>query len=224
MEQRVVGRRIFQRSLLLRRRLRPVAKRIFDISAALLIIGIILPLLLIITLSIIISGQNPLYGHTRIGRNGKAFRCLKFRSMRNDADVVLTKLLAQDADARSEWEATRKLRVDPRITGIGMILRATSLDELPQLFNVIAGHMSLVGPRPITNDELRTYYGPLEATAYMSVRPGVTGLWQVSGRSQTTYSHRVELDTRYVQQLSLRTDLVIMVQTVNVVIRRKGAW
>jgi lipopolysaccharide/colanic/teichoic acid biosynthesis glycosyltransferase len=149
---------------------------------------------------------------------------LKFKTMRDDADEALKQLLLHDYAAKIEWETTRKLKHDPRITRLGRVLRVTSLDELPQLLNILAGHMSLVGPRPVTRDELERYYGPQEAVAYRSIRPGLTGPWQVNGRNELGYGLRVVLDTTYAQQLSLRTDARILFQTINVVIRRRGAW
>jgi lipopolysaccharide/colanic/teichoic acid biosynthesis glycosyltransferase len=144
--------------------------------------------------------------------------------MCRDADIVLTQLLKRDPAAKREWETNRKLRHDPRVTRVGRFLRATSLDELPQLINVLAGQMSLVGPRPVTRAELAKFYGPMETAAYSSVRPGLTGLWQVKGRSELGYDNRVALDTLYAQRLSIRTDLVILVQTIDVVVRQRGAW
>jgi undecaprenyl-phosphate galactose phosphotransferase len=150
--------------------------------------------------------------------------CLKFRTMYPDADRILRELLARDPSSRAEWEGTQKLRRDPRVSRIGRLLRATSLDELPQLWNVLRGEMSLVGPRPVTSSEMRKWYEVLGgATLYMLVRPGITGLWQVSGRSGTTYERRVALDCQYVESLSLRNDALILLRTVGVLIRREGA-
>ena len=145
--------------------------------------------------------------------------------MRPDADRILAELLARDPSARAEWEATRKLRRDPRVTRIGRLLRATSLDELPQMINVFRGDMSLVGPRPVVQDELDQHYSPaLAVNDYLSVRPGVTGLWQVSGRSNTGYRERVALDSDYARNPSLLRDLKILVLTVVVVLRCRGAY
>jgi exopolysaccharide production protein ExoY len=203
---------------------RPLAKRVFDFSAAIALIIVVLPLVCLIILTIILNGQRPFYSHVRIGRGGRQFGCLKFTTMRRDADATLAQLLQHDPAAKLEWETNRKLRRDPRITRIGRILRATSLDELPQLINVLVGQMSLVGPRPVTHAELTEFYGPLETAAYSSIRPGLTGLWQVSGRSEVGYESRVALDTLYAQRLSLRTDLMILVRTIDVVVRQRGAW
>jgi exopolysaccharide production protein ExoY len=208
----------------LRAKVRPKLKRAFDASASLILLLILLPVAILIMLAITMSGQVPLYSHTRIGRGGREFGCLKFRTMRRDADVVLEHLLRQDPAAKLEWETHRKLRHDTRVTRIGSLLRVTSLDELPQLLNVLAGDMSLVGPRPITRDELAKFYSPLAAAAYCSVRPGLTGLWQISGRSEVGYAQRVTLDTDYALHLSLRSDFVILFRTIDVLVRRKGAW
>jgi exopolysaccharide production protein ExoY len=202
----------------------PWAKQVFDYFFALLLLFLISPLFLFIILAILLDGQAPFYSHLRIGRGGCEFGCLKFRTMRRDADVALEQLLQRDPAAKLEWETNRKLRHDPRVTRIGSFLRATSMDELPQLLNVLLGQMSLVGPRPVTLDEITKFYGPSEAAAYRSIRPGLTGLWQVSGRSEVAYDNRVALDTLYAQRLSLGTDLMILYQTINVVVRRRGAW
>jgi lipopolysaccharide/colanic/teichoic acid biosynthesis glycosyltransferase len=204
--------------------IRPKAKIAIDFTSSLALFAIIFPLFLLIVLALLCTGQSPFYSHVRVGRGGREFGCLKFRSMRCGADVALTALLERDPAAKVEWEINRKLRRDPRVTRIGKILRATSLDEVPQLFNIMAGQMSLVGPRPVTRDEFVKFYGSDEAAAYGSVRPGLTGLWQVSGRSGTCYTTRVALDAQYAQRLSLRTDAVILFQTLNAVIRQKGAW
>jgi UDP-galactose-lipid carrier transferase len=161
------------------------------------------------------------YSHTRIGAGASRFGCLKFRSMRSDADMVLQRLLHTDPAARAEWARTQKLRQDPRITRIGRILRSTSLDELPQLINVLRLEMSLVGPRPIVASELH-HYGE-DIAYYYETRPGMTGLWQVSGRTGTSYERRVQLDSWYVRNWSIWQDLAIMVQTVPAVLKRRGA-
>lgn len=208
----------------LRVKIRPHAKRGFDLCAAIILIIITFPVICLIILAIISGGQPPFYSHVRVGQGGREFGCLKFRSMCRNADIALAQLLQHDPAARLEWETNRKLRNDPRVTRVGRFLRATSLDELPQLINVLRGQMSLVGPRPVTRSELNKFYGPFEAAAYSSVRPGLTGLWQVGGRSEAGYDSRVALDTLYAQRLSLRTDLVILVQTIDVVVRQRGAW
>ncbi|MCS6892518.1 MAG: sugar transferase [Rhodovarius sp.] len=198
------------------------AKRAIDILGAGLLLVLLSPLFLIIALLVRRDGGPAFYGHTRIGQDGRGFRCLKFRSMVVDSEARLQALLASDPAARAEWESTRKLRNDPRVTPIGRFLRSTSLDELPQLINVLRGEMSLVGPRPVTAAELSTYYGAA-AAHYMSVRPGITGLWQVSGRSDTSYGQRVALDVAYATRPSLLTDLRILLRTPIVVLQRRGA-
>ena len=198
-------------------------KRIMDTSLAVLILVALAPLMLVLWLRCRNDGGPGLYGHVRIGRHGRAFRCLKFRTMVMDADAVLACHLAENSAARTEWLATRKLTADPRITAAGRILRASSLDELPQLFNVLRGEMSLVGPRPVVQAELDTFYRPRDAAAYLSVRPGLTGLWQVSGRSDVDYARRVGLDTAYVRNASLTLDAQILLRTVKVVLLRQGA-
>lgn len=167
------------------------------------------------------SGAPVLFGHYRVTQSGKLFRCLKFRSMYADADALLARLLESDPAARAEWERDQKLTDDPRITPIGRLLRRTSLDELPQLFNVLRGEMRLVGPRPVTVGELARY-GSVR-WQYFRVLPGMTGLWQVSGRNNTTYEERVELDRRYVEARSPWLDLKILLRTVKVVLLRDGA-
>ncbi len=167
------------------------------------------------------DGAPVLFAHYRVGLDGKLFRCMKFRSMLRNSEQVLADLLRDDPRARDEWARDQKLKHDPRITSIGRFLRHSSLDELPQLLNVLRGEMNLVGPRPITVAEL-TRYGSVR-WHYLSVRPGITGLWQVSGRNDTTYEERVSLDRRYVEQRSLLGDLAILAKTARVVVRREGA-
>lgn len=188
-------------------------------SAVLLII--LAPVMLTIALFVALDGGPVLYRHRRIGRGGQYFDCLKFRSMRVGADEILARRLAEDPAMRDEWTHTQKLRSDPRVTGVGRFLRATSLDELPQIFNVLRLDMSLVGPRPIVENELARYGRNVEY--YLAVRPGVTGLWQVSGRSNTTYSRRVALDAWYVKNWQFWLDIAILFRTVAVVARRDGA-
>lgn len=167
------------------------------------------------------DGAPVLFGHYRVGKDGRLFRCLKFRSMYLNSQEMLSEILASDPEARAEWERDQKLTNDPRITPVGHFLRKTSLDELPQLLNVLRGEMSLVGPRPITVAEL-TRYGRVR-WHYLSVRPGMTGLWQVSGRNNTTYAERVALDERYIDTQSLLGDVAILFRTVKVVLFREGA-
>jgi Undecaprenyl-phosphate galactose phosphotransferase WbaP len=189
---------------------------------ALVLLVLLAPLMLIIAILIARrDGMPVLFAHYRVGRNGKLFRCMKFRSMLRNSEQVLADLLRDDPQARAEWARDQKLTNDPRITPVGNFLRRTSLDELPQLFNVLRGEMNLVGPRPITVAEL-TRYGRVR-WHYLSVRPGLTGLWQVSGRNNTTYEERVALDRRYVEQHSIWLDLRILFKTIKVVVARDGA-
>lgn len=197
-------------------------KRSFDLAAASLLLLLLTPLFLLLAILIRRTGGTAFFGHTRIGRDGKPFKCLKFRSMRPDADKVLAELLARDPVARAEWEKDFKLKDDPRITPVGNFLRRTSLDELPQLLNVIRGEMSLVGPRPVIAEELKRYGE--SAVFYKQVRPGITGLWQISGRNDVSYTERVSMDAWYVRNWSLWYDIAILVKTVEVVLARRGAY
>lgn len=196
-------------------------KRGFDVVTSVLLLILLLPLFIVIGAFIRLGGGPVFYQHRRIGAGGRSFGCLKFRSMDINADRLLADLLARDPAAAAEWSATQKLRNDPRVTAIGKLLRKTSLDELPQLFNVLRGEMSLVGPRPVVQSELR-FYGE-QAKYYIQARPGVTGLWQISGRSDTSYEQRVSLDVSYVCNWSFGKDLMILLRTVPVVLLRRGA-
>lgn len=196
-------------------------KRLFDIVASVIMIVMLAPLMALIAAAVLVgSGRPGLFAHKRVGRNGEVFKCLKFRSMILGAEDVLQHLLAKDPAARAEWERDHKLTDDPRITRVGRILRATSLDELPQLFNVLRGDMSLVGPRPVTEAELVKYGASRDS--YTALRPGITGLWQVCGRNDISYAQRIALDVRYVQRYSVLLDLKIMIKTVFAVIGRTG--
>jgi UDP-galactose-lipid carrier transferase len=196
-------------------------KRCFDaIFAALLLLGAS-PLMLALAWLVRRDGKLALYRHKRLGAGGRPFYCIKFRSMVPDADGILADLLARDPNAAAEWQATQKLRRDPRVTPIGRFLRKTSLDELPQLLNVLRGEMSLVGPRPIVTSETRFYGEYIDD--YYAIRPGVTGLWQVSGRSDTTYEQRVQLDVWYVRNWTLWRDIIILLKTLPIVMLRRGA-
>lgn len=203
--------------------LRPAAKRALDILGAGAILLFCLPIFLVLALLVKRDGGPIFYAHERVGLGGRLFGCLKFRSMVADADRRLAALLEHDPQARREWEATRKLRHDPRVTWVGRFLRASSLDELPQLVNVLRGEMSLVGPRPVQAAELAAFYGP-SAQHYMAVRPGITGPWQVSGRSDTSYAQRVALDVNYVMHPSLLEDVKILLRTPLAVLARRGAY
>jgi Undecaprenyl-phosphate galactose phosphotransferase WbaP len=196
-------------------------KTALDSIAACLLVVLFSPVFLILFWKVRADGGPALFRHERIGANGKPFYCLKFRTMVTNADQVLQDLLLHDAEARTEWATKRKLTKDPRVTSIGSFLRNTSLDELPQLFNVIRGEMSLVGPRPIVQAE--THHYGYNLTYYCEAKPGITGLWQVSGRSCTTYDERVKLDVWYVQNWSLWHDGAILFKTIPAVLTRKGA-
>jgi exopolysaccharide production protein ExoY len=189
---------------------------------ALVLLLVLSPVFLIICALIWRKDGAPIFfGHFRVGYRGRVFRCLKFRTMYREAGQMLQALLESSPEARAEWARDQKLRNDPRITPIGHFLRKTSLDELPQLFNVLRGEMNLVGPRPIIVEEL-TRYGR-SRWDYLAVKPGITGLWQVSGRNLVSYEQRVALDRRYVEQQSAWLDLTILVRTVKVLITREGA-
>ncbi|XXD09007.1 undecaprenyl-phosphate galactose phosphotransferase WbaP [Klebsiella sp. R445] len=197
-------------------------KRLFDIIGSLAIIIVLSPLLVYISRKVKTDGGPAIYGHERIGKGGKSFKCLKFRSMVINSKEVLAELLNSDTDAKAEWDATFKLKNDPRITKIGGFLRRTSLDELPQLFNVLKGEMSLVGPRPIITAELERYND--EVDYYLLSKPGMTGLWQVSGRSDVDYETRVYLDAWYVKNWSMWNDIAILFKTISVVLKKDGAY
>lgn len=197
-------------------------KRAFDIAVSFLLIILLMPLLAWIAIRIRVSGPKILFKHRRVGQKGSTFNCYKFRTMALNSDQLLKELLERDPLARSEWEEKMKITNDPRITSIGHLLRKTSLDELPQLWNVLRGDMSLVGPRPIVDKEMSRYGNRIEF--YTSVKPGITGLWQVSGRSDTDYKTRVQLDTWYVKNWTLWNDIAILFKTVKVVLNRSGAY
>jgi lipopolysaccharide/colanic/teichoic acid biosynthesis glycosyltransferase len=213
-----------RRSAAARAALRPALKRLFDIAGSSALLAALLPVLLFIAVLVRADGGPALFAHERIGRGGRRFGCLKFRSMVVDSAGRLEALLAADPEARAEWDAARKLKRDPRVTAFGRFLRASSLDELPQLINVLRGEMSLVGPRPVQAAELAEHYGLAAAAEYASARPGITGLWQVSGRCDTSYTARVALDLRYLANPSLREDLRILLKTPSAVLARRGAY
>ncbi len=198
-----------------------VAKICLDVSVGLLLLLILSPLLIAIMVYVRSDGGPALFAQMRVGRGGRLFPCFKVRTMVVDAEERLAGLLLSDPEAAREWARSQKLRKDPRITPIGALLRQTSLDELPQLLNVVRGDMSLVGPRPIVASEVSKYADSIGF--YCAVRPGITGLWQVSGRSSTSYDERVELDVRYVKHWSLYQDLRILCRTVPAVLLRRGA-
>lgn len=197
-------------------------KRAFDIVGALSIIIMLLPALLVLGFLVGRDGGPPIYGHERVGMNGRKFKCLKFRSMVINSKEVLEEVLRTDPVARAEWDKDFKLKNDPRITKVGHFIRKTSLDELPQLWNVVRGDMSLVGPRPVIEDELCRYAGDVDY--YLMAKPGMTGLWQVSGRNDVDYETRVYFDSWYVKNWSLWNDIAILFKTVGVVLKRDGAY
>lgn len=188
----------------------------------LLVLIFVLPVMLLTAAAVAAQDGGPvLFKHRRIGARGQPFDCLKFRSMRVDAQERLAELLSRDPAARAEWESSQKLRNDPRVTPLGDFLRRTSLDELPQLINLVRGDMNLVGPRPIVESEM-VRYGP-RLRHYQAVKPGITGLWQVSGRSGVGYRRRVAMDTLYARQRTISLDLWIIARTVPAVLLKRGS-
>ncbi|HOK23497.1 MAG TPA: exopolysaccharide biosynthesis polyprenyl glycosylphosphotransferase [Candidatus Hydrothermia bacterium] len=199
-------------------------KRVLEIIFGLLILPVVLPIIFFFGILIKLDSDGPVfYMQERIGKDGKPFKCIKFRTMYRDADKRLKDILEADEKAREEWEKYFKLKEDPRVTKVGKFLRRTSLDELPQVFNVLKGDMSFIGPRPVVKKEIEQYYRD-KAQYYYEVRPGITGLWQVSGRNELDYERRVRLDVWYVLNWSLWLDLIILLKTVKVVFSGKGAY
>ena len=198
-------------------------KRLLDISIILFFSPIWLPVMIILAFLTKITSRGPIfYGHKRVGKNGKVLKCWKFRSMFSNSQEMLEQILATDPVRREEWEKDRKFIDDPRVTKFGKFLRKTSLDELPQLFNVLTGEMSLIGPRPVTEPEL-VKYGKYKDYV-LSVSPGLSGMWQVSGRSDTGYEERISFDSYYIQNWSIWLDIWILIKTVWVVVKGKGAY
>ena len=197
-------------------------KRAFDVTVAGSMLLVLSPVMLVVSLLIKRDGGTAFYGHPRLGRNGTTFKCLKFRSMIANSQEVLMRHLAANPEAQVEWEADQKLKNDPRITKFGAFIRRTSLDELPQLINVLNGEMSLVGPRPIVTNEVSKY--DRDIAHYYRVSPGITGLWQVSGRNDVTYDQRVQMDSWYVRNWSLWHDVAILCKTVPALLNRSGAY
>lgn len=193
-------------------------KRWIDVALVVFSLPIVLPVVALMSLIVMMDGHNPFYFQRRIGQGGKIFRIWKMRTMVPGSDAALQAYLDANPAARTEWDATQKLRKDPRITLVGRVLRKTSLDELPQLWNVLNGTMSLVGPRPMMVSQQLLYPG----RAYYALRPGITGLWQVSDRNDSTFAGRAVYDDRYARCVSLKTDLRVLVQTVGVVLRATG--
>jgi lipopolysaccharide/colanic/teichoic acid biosynthesis glycosyltransferase len=198
-----------------------VAKRAFDISFSLAVLGLGLPIYLLLAACVYAASPGPVFfSHKRVGRNRRSFGCMKFRTMVPNADKKLKDLLDKSPEMRREFEETFKLKNDPRVTWIGKFLRVTSLDELPQFINVLKGEMSVVGPRPLVKDELSRYGESIDYV--LSVKPGVTGLWQVSGRNDVSYEERVQLDVSYVKRRNFAMDISLVLKTVGVVVAPKN--
>lgn len=199
---------------------RRVGKRVFDLLLAMALLPLIAPLIAILWLAARRDGGPGFFGHTRIGRGGTSFKCWKIRTMVMGAEEKLQAYLRDHPEAAKEWEASRKLAKDPRVTRFGDFLRKSSLDELPQIWNVLAGEMSFVGPRPVVADEIRKYGS--QSGSYLAQTPGITGFWQVSGRNSVTYGERVSMDDDYLRNMSFLLDLRILFKTWLVVIKRTG--
>ena len=215
----LIAPRILDRNLVPKNRM----ARVLDISLILFAAPYILVAFLILMILIKLDSPGPVFYHqTRIGRKGRKFHVYKFRTMVQNADQILQTYLNSSPELKAEWLATHKLKEDPRVTRIGAILRKLSLDELPQLWNILIGDMSIIGPRPIVDAEVEKYGSCYDL--YVQVRPGLTGLWQVSGRNNTTYERRVELDEYYILNQSLKLDLQILWKTVFVVLKKDGAY
>lgn len=197
---------------------RRMFKRAFDVSAVILSAPIVVPIVAALAVAVSRDGGKAFYTQQRVGQKGRIFRMWKLRSMVPDADARMLQYLAENPAARAEWDITQKLRNDPRVTPLGRFLRKSSLDELPQLWNVLIGDMSLVGPRPMMPNQQAHYPG----VAYYAVRPGITGYWQTAGRNRTTFAARADYDAAYEQDLSLATDLKLLAQTVGVVFNGTG--
>lgn len=197
---------------------RSFVKRPLDIALVLIALPVVLPLILMLALIVRLDGSSAFYSQERVGRGGRIFRMWKLRSMVKDADGKLAAHLAADPLARAEWDKTQKLKADPRITPVGHLLRKCSIDELPQLWNVLTGDMSLVGPRPMMPEQQSIYPGQ----AYYTLRPGITGPWQVSKRNESSFADRAIYDARYQHDLSFGTDLRLLLSTVRVVLRATG--
>ena len=202
----------------------PAAKRFFDVVFSLLVLILGAPLYLAIMLIIYFSAPGPaFYAHTRIGKNRKLFKCWKFRTMRLDADKKLKDLLANNARLQKEWHTYYKLKDDPRVLPLGKYLRKTSLDELPQFFNVLKGDLSVVGPRPCVPEEIVENFGA-KTDKILSIRPGITGIWQISGRNHLSRQQRIALEEKYIEKQSLLGDLQIIVKTIPSMLFAKGAY
>lgn len=197
-----------------------VSKQLVDFVIAICLLPIIAPVIAVLYVLTRLDGGPGFFGHKRVGKNNVEFRCWKIRTMVPDAEAVLQRHLSENPAAAAEWASDYKLKNDPRITPIGRFLRQTSLDELPQIWNVLRGEMSFVGPRPVTRKEIEKYRG--YEWCYMSVKPGITGIWQISGRNDVDYDQRVQMDVDYVTSRSLIGDMLIMVRTVGSVLNRTG--
>lgn len=199
-----------------------IGKRLLDIALVVIALPVVVPVLALILAITALDGGKPLYVQRRIGRGGREFSCWKVRTMVHDADRVLDDLMRRDPDMAREWRERQKLSCDPRITAFGRLLRRTSLDELPQLWNVLNGTMSLVGPRPFTPDQKHIYAGGRDSAAYYGMRPGLSGLWQISRRNAGSFAERVRYDEEYGRHLTLAFDLWILFSTVSVVLSATG--
>lgn len=195
-----------------------LVKRILDVALVLAALPVVLPVILVLAALAASDGYTPFFSQPRIGKNGRRFQMLKIRTMVPDAEARLTQHLAENPEAAAEWHRAQKLRNDPRITRAGRFLRRSSLDELPQLWNVLIGDMSLVGPRPMLPQQRALYPG----NAYETLRPGITGLWQVEARNSTSFADRATFDTKYANKISLKTDIQILAKTLNAVINQTG--
>lgn len=201
---------------------RTVGKRVFDIVVSILVLPVLAPLIFVLWVLVRRDGGHGFYSQMRVGMDGKSFRCWKLRTMVMDADAVLKKMCEEDPELAREWHENQKLADDPRITRIGRLLRATSMDELPQLWNIIRGEMSFVGPRPFMKSQ-ELLYDTAGGRSYYSVRPGITGPWQVFGRGTTSFIDRVKYDNLYCREVSLLKDVFFIWKTVGVVLRRTGS-
>ncbi len=193
-------------------------KRLAEGAVIAAALPIFVPVMMVVTIALLLSGQQPYYLQKRVGKGGKLFTIFKFRTMVDGAEKALVAHLETDPEAAAEWDSTQKLKRDPRVTWIGQFLRKTSLDELPQVLNVLKGDMSLVGPRPIMPDQRRLYPG----AAYYAMRPGITGPWQVSERNDSEFSSRALYDAEYRRDMSFRKDLDILTRTIGVIVRGTG--
>ncbi|MBI6630207.1 sugar transferase [Pontibaca salina] len=209
-----------RQKIVLRRRIyRYIGKPVLDLLFLLAALPVTLPIILLCALALWIEGGQPFYRQARLGKDGRIFWIVKLRSMVRDADQLLGHYLENDPVLAEEWRTTQKLRHDPRVTRLGAVLRASSLDELPQLWNVLKGEMSIVGPRPMLPEQLVLYGDP---EPYFALRPGLTGLWQVSARNEGEFADRARLDATYYADLSCRGDMALLLRTVGVVLRRTG--